>query len=75
MRSKIRLESALKIARRRCQNRGFTAALKKSYNNLTPTFPKLDVDTRLDLCYINNKSLHGLFCKNVHVFDEHETSN
>ena len=34
-------------------------------------FPKLDIDTCLDLCYINNKSLHGLFCKNVHVFVIH----
>ena len=31
-------------------------------------FPKIDIDTPMNLCYIGNKSLHGLFCKNVHVF-------
>ena len=29
---------------------------------------KLDVDNSMDLCYIGNKSLLWLFCKNVHVF-------
>ena len=29
--------------------------------------PKLGLDTSSDLCYISNKSLLGLFCKNVHI--------
>ena len=35
---------------------------------LSENFPKMDIDTSMDLCYISNKSLHGLFCKNVHIF-------
>ena len=31
-------------------------------------FLKLGLDTSLKLCYISNKFLHGLFCKNVHIF-------
>ena len=29
----------------------------------------------MELCYIGNKSLHGLFCKNVHILVNRVTFN
>ena len=52
-------------------NKAYIFVAKKAtslYPFYGENFPKLDIDTSMDLCYIGNKFLQGLFCKNVHVF-------